>query len=80
MDFSISFVASANCVIYCGGEIDFVDIDPKTYNISIDSLKEKLLEAKRKNILPKAIIPVHLSGQSCDMKKIYGLSKEFGLK
>ena len=76
----ISFVASANCVLYCGGEIDFVDIDPRTYNISIDSLRDKLMKAKRKNKLPKAIIPVHLSGQSCDMRKINNLSKEFGFK
>lgn len=76
----ISFVASANCVIYCGGEIDFVDIDPKTYNISIDSLKEKLIEAKKKNTLPKAIIPVHLSGQSCEMEEISNLSKQYGFK
>ena len=76
----ISFVATANCVLYCGAEIDFVDIDPRTYNISIDSLRDKLMKAKRKNKLPKAIIPVHLSGQSCDMRKINNLSKEFGFK
>lgn len=76
----ISFVASANCAIYCGAQVDFVDIDSKTYNISIDALKEKLINAKRKNKLPKVIIPVHLSGQSCDMEKIFDLSKEFDFK
>ena len=76
----ISFVASANCVLYCGGEIDFVDIDSKTYNISIDSLENKLVQAKKDNKLPKAIIPVHLSGQSCDMEKIAELSEKYGFK
>ena len=76
----ISFVASANCAIYCGAQVDFVDIDKQTNNISIEALKEKLINAKRKNILPKVIIPVHLSGQSCDMEKIYDLSKEFKFK
>lgn len=76
----ISFVASANCVLYCGGEIDFVDIDSKTYNISIDSLENKLVQAKKNNKLPKAIIPVHLSGQSCDMEKIAELSEKYGFK
>lgn len=76
----ISFVASANCVKYCGGEIDFVDIDPLTYNISIDCLENKLVQAKKNNKLPKAIIPVHLSGQSCDMEKIAKLSEIYGFK
>ena len=76
----ISFVASANCVLYCGGEIDFVDIDSKTYNMSIDSLENKLVQAKKDNKLPKAIIPVHLSGQSCDMEKIAELSEKYGFK
>ncbi len=76
----ITFVASVNCVKYCGGEIDFVDIDPLTYNISIDCLNKKLIEAKKNKKLPKAIIAVHLSGQSCDMEKISNLSKEYGFK
>ena len=76
----ITFVASANCIKYCGGNLDLVDIDPLTYNISIESLKSKLVEAKTKNRLPKAIITVHLSGQSCDMEKIKNLSKEYGFK
>jgi dTDP-4-amino-4,6-dideoxygalactose transaminase len=65
----ISFVASSNCALYCNAEVDFVDIDSKTYNMSSDSLEEKLIEAKKKGKLPKIVIPVHLSGQSCDMKK-----------
>ena len=76
----ISFVASANCILYCGGKVDFIDINPLTYNISIKQLKKKLLLAKEKKRLPKAIIPVHLSGQSCEMIEIYNLSKEFGFK
>jgi UDP-4-amino-4,6-dideoxy-N-acetyl-beta-L-altrosamine transaminase len=73
-----SFVASANCGLYCGAEVDFVDIDPLTYNLSSSKLEEKLIQAKKDNKLPKIIIPVHFSGQSCDMIKIYKLSKEYG--
>ena len=76
----ISFVASSNCALYCNAEVDFVDIDSKTYNMSSDSLEEKLIEAKKKGKLPKIVIPVHLSGQSCDMKKINQLSLEYGFK
>ena len=75
-----SFVASANCGIYCGAKLDFVDIDPKTYNISTELLEKKLIEAKKLNKLPKIVIPVHYAGQSCDMKKIYELSKIYGFK
>ncbi len=74
----ISFVASANCGLYCNANIDFVDIDPKTYNLCPIALKKKLEEAKSKNILPKVVIPVHLCGQSCDMEIIYQLSQEYG--
>ena len=73
----ISFVASANCGIYCGAKIDFVDINPKTGLIDIDSLKKKLLEAKNKKCLPKVLIPVHLAGSSCDMEMINALSKQY---
>lgn len=73
----ISFVASANCALYCGAKVDFVDIDPQTYNMSISSLEEKLLSASRDGKLPKIVIPVHLSGQSCDMEKINALSKKY---
>ncbi len=74
----ITFVASANCGLYCDADVDFVDINPQTYNISIDALQKKLVQAKLQNRLPKIVIPVHLCGQSCDMEKIYALSKEYG--
>lgn len=74
----ITFVASANCALYCGADIDFVDIDSRTYNMSVNALEKKLFEAKTSgNRLPKVVIPVHLCGQSCDMKAIYELSKEY---
>lgn len=76
----VTFVASANCGLYCGAEVDFVDIDPKTYNMSISALEAKLIQAKVADALPKVIIPVHLCGQSCDMKAIHALSKEYGFK
>ena len=75
-----SFVASANCGLYCGAKIDFVDIDPKTYNLSTLELEKKLIKAKQENTLPKVLIPVHFAGQSCNMKKIYSLSQEYGFK
>jgi len=75
-----SFVASANCGLYCGAKIDFVDIDPQTYNLSAEELERKLIQAKQDDNLPKIVIPVHFSGQSCDMKKIYSLSQEYGFK
>lgn len=74
----ITFVASANCALYCGASIDFVDIDPNTYNLSTQALKDKLQAAKSKGQLPKVVIPVHLCGQPCDMEGIYELSKEYG--
>ena len=70
-----TFVASANCGLYCGANIDFVDIDPKTYNMCVDALSAKLIEAEKLGKLPKIVIPVHFAGQSCDMGKIYELSK-----
>ena len=75
-----TFVASANCGIYCGANIDFVDIDPKTYNMCTDALSAKLIEAEKLNKLPKIVIPVHFAGQPCDMKKIYKLSKKYGFR
>jgi len=75
-----SFVASANCGLYCGSKIDFVDIDPLTYNLSVIELEKKLIQAKQEDKLPKIVIPVHFAGQSCDMKKIYSLSKEYGFR
>ncbi len=73
----ITFTASANCGRYCGADVDFVDIDPSTYNMSVDELDKKLQQAEVK---PKVVIPVHLAGQSCDMDKIYKLSQEYGFK
>lgn len=73
----ITFVASANCGLYCGAKVDFVDIDPQTYNMSVSALKEKLISASKNGKLPKIVIPVHLSGQSCDMEAIYALSKKY---
>jgi UDP-4-amino-4,6-dideoxy-N-acetyl-beta-L-altrosamine transaminase len=75
-----SFVASANCGLYCGAMIDFVDIEPLTYNLSAAELEKKLILAKQENKLPKIVIPVHFAGQSCDMKKIHSLSREYGFK
>lgn len=74
----ITFVASANCALYCGAAIDFVDIDPKTYNICPKKLEKKLSEAENNGCLPKVVIPVHLAGQSCDMESIFNLSKKYG--
>ena len=67
----ISFVASSNCALYCNSDVDFVDIDPISYNMSPQALEKKLIEAKGKGKLPKVVIPVHLSGQSCEMDKIH---------
>jgi UDP-4-amino-4,6-dideoxy-N-acetyl-beta-L-altrosamine transaminase len=77
---AITFVASANCARYCGAEIDFVDIDPGTYNMSVACLAEKLARAKAENRLPMVVIPVHLCGQSCDMQAIRVLSQEYGFR
>ena len=76
----ITFVASANCALYCGAEVDFVDIDPQTYNLSVDRLKEKLFHAEKAEKLPKVVIPVHLCGQPCDMEGIYALRQQYGFK
>jgi UDP-4-amino-4,6-dideoxy-N-acetyl-beta-L-altrosamine transaminase len=76
----ISFVASANCARYCGADIDFVDIDSSTFNISVASLSEKLAEAEKSGNLPKVVIPVHMAGQSCDMIEIAALAERYGFK
>jgi len=76
----ITFVASANCARYCGAEVDFVDINPLTYNLSVEQLKEKLIEAKKTGKLPKVVIPVHLCGQPCDMAGIYALGQQYGFR
>jgi dTDP-4-amino-4,6-dideoxygalactose transaminase len=76
----ITFVASANCGLYCGAKIDFVDIDPATYNMSVEKLAEKLVLAEKEGRLPKVVIPVHFSGQSCDMAGIHKLGRQYGFK
>ena len=76
----VTFVASANCGLYCGAKVDFVDIDPDTYNMCPKRLEEKLIKAKAKGKLPKVVVPVHLCGQPCDMAKIAKLAKEYGFK
>lgn len=76
----ITFVASANCALYCGAQVDFVDIDPRTYNLSLKALEEKLIQAQKEGKLPKVLVLVHLCGQPCDMQAIHALSKKFGFK
>jgi UDP-4-amino-4,6-dideoxy-N-acetyl-beta-L-altrosamine transaminase len=75
-----TFVASANCGLYCGGRVDFVDIDPRTYNLCPEALERKLLQAEKEGRLPKIVVPVHLCGQPCDMAAIHALSKRYGFK
>jgi UDP-4-amino-4,6-dideoxy-N-acetyl-beta-L-altrosamine transaminase len=75
-----TFVASSNAALYCGAKVDFIDCNKDTYNIDIEKLKEKLKIAKKQNNLPKIVMPVHLTGQSCEMEDIYLLSKEYGFK
>lgn len=72
-----TFVASANCGLYCGAEVDFVDIDPRTYNMAVTKLAAKLEAGKRSGKLPKVIIPVHFAGQSCEMERIAQLASEY---
>lgn len=74
----ITFTASANCGRYCGADVEFVDIDAKTYNMDARVLEEKLSKAKQEGRLPKVVVPVHLAGQSCDMKYIHRLAREYG--
>lgn len=76
----ITFVASANCGLYCGAQVDFVDIDPRTYNLCPKALERKLVEAEKAGCLPKIVVPVHLCGQSCEMEAIHNLSQRFGFK
>ena len=76
----ITFVASANCARYCGADVDFVDIDPRTFNMSVSALAHKLEQAKRLGHLPKVVIPVHLCGQSCEMEAIHALSLQYGFR
>jgi UDP-4-amino-4,6-dideoxy-N-acetyl-beta-L-altrosamine transaminase len=74
-----SFVASANCALYCGANIDFVDIDVATHNIDVDALTYKFVQAEQSNSLPKALIVVHFSGLSCDMQVIQKLTQKYGV-
>jgi len=72
-----TFVASANCGRYCGAAVDFVDIDPRSYNLSVAQLENKLIQASKQQKLPKVVIPVHFAGQSCDMAKIAQLAQQY---
>jgi UDP-4-amino-4,6-dideoxy-N-acetyl-beta-L-altrosamine transaminase len=76
----ITFVASANCALYCGAKVDFVDINPNTFNMCAIALERKLIEANLLGKLPKVVVPVHLCGQPCDMAAIHALSIEYGFK
>lgn len=76
----ITFVASANCALYCGAQVDFIDIDAKTYNLSVEQLTLKLEHAEKTGTLPKVVISVHLAGQSCDMESIHALAVQYGFK
>ena len=75
-----SFVASANCALYCGADVDFVDINEKNFNINVSDLEKKLKISKKLNKLPKIVIPVHFGGLPCDMKSIFNLSKKYKFK
>ncbi len=76
----ITFVASANCALYCGAQVDFVDIDPRTYNMCPQALEHKLKQAQIDGRLPKVVVPVHLCGQSCDMAAIHALAQRYAFK
>lgn len=76
----ISFVASANCALYCGAQVDFVDIEPDTGNMCAIELERKLVAAKKEGCLPKVVIPVHFAGLPCDMQEIHRLGKEYGFR
>lgn len=75
-----TFVASANCGLYCGAKVDFVDTDPRTYNLCPIALETKLLQAEKEGRLPKIVVPVHLTGQPCDMEVIHDLSQKYGFR
>ncbi len=76
----ITFVASANCAAYCGANVDFVDIDSRTFNMDANALEEKLILAEKAGRLPKVVIPVHMCGQSCEMDRINSLAKRFSFR
>lgn len=75
-----TFVASANCALYCGAQVDFVDTDPRTYNLCPAKLEAKLIQAEKAGNLPKIVVPVHLTGQPCDMAAIHALGQKYGFK
>ncbi|CAN5369696.1 UDP-4-amino-4,6-dideoxy-N-acetyl-beta-L-altrosamine transaminase [soil metagenome] len=77
---AITFVASANCAAYCGAGIDFVDIEPDTYNLSVESLRAKLVDARRRGCLPKVVVTVHMAGQPVEQETIWALAREFGFR
>ena len=76
----ISFVASANCAVYCGAVVDFVDVDSDTINISLNALKIKLQDAEKRGLLPKILVVVHMCGSPAELKKIYELSQKYKFK
>lgn len=76
----ITFVASSNCGLYCGARVDFVDIDPRTFNLCPQALARKLEQAELDGRLPKVVVPVHLCGQPCDMTAIHALAQRYGFK
>src|SRR5439155_15898095 len=76
----VTFVASANCALYCGADVHFVDIDPRTYNMSVKALAAKLEQAERDGRLPKIVMSVHLTGQSADMRPIAELARRYGFR
>ncbi|MGO8710486.1 MAG: UDP-4-amino-4,6-dideoxy-N-acetyl-beta-L-altrosamine transaminase [Rhizomicrobium sp.] len=76
----ITFVASANCGLYCGARVDFVDIDPRTYNLCPEALERKLIDAEKAGRLPKVVVAVHLCGQPCDMLAIHALGQKYGFR
>lgn len=76
----VTFVASANCGLYCGAQVDFVDIDPRTYNMSVEALAAKLALAEGEGTLPKVVVAVYLCGQPCDMQAIAELAQCYGFK
>lgn len=76
----VTFVASSNCGLYCGAQVDFVDIDPRTYNLCPQALERKLQQAEKDGGLPKVVVAVHLCGQPCDMQAIHELATRYGFK
>jgi UDP-4-amino-4,6-dideoxy-N-acetyl-beta-L-altrosamine transaminase len=76
---AITYVASANCAFYCGAQVDLIDIELQSFNLSVSDLERKLIDAKKKNRLPKILVAVHMAGQPCDMEAIRKLTNEYGV-